>query len=139
MYDPLRADNEERSAELFRAHAHAAELPVEPTERVAALIEQTASHGARTGDGALLDDIDLAVLGASPRAYDRYEGQVRQEYAEVEERLFRAGRERILRSFLETTAIYATEFFGLRLEAQARSNLSRSLTALQESEPGKRS
>ena len=139
VYDPRRTDNEKCSAELFKTHAQAAKLPDEPTERVVALIEGTASHSTRTGDGALLNDIDLAVLGASPHAYDRYEDQLHQEYAHVEEQLFRAGRERILRSFLEATAIYATRFFRQRLEAQARLNLSRSLTALQESEPGRMS
>lgn len=131
VYDQWRSDNEQRSAELFRGHAQARALPLEPTARICALIEGTASHRSRHGDSALLNDIDLAVLGASPARYEIYEQQVRSEYAALEERLFRAGRERVVRSFLETTAIYGTPFFGERLEAQARRNLGRALTHLQ--------
>jgi predicted metal-dependent HD superfamily phosphohydrolase len=135
VYDPWRTDNENRSAKLFRFHARASHLPEAQTARIASLIEGTATHGASHGDGALLNDIDLAVLGASPHGYARYECQIRREYEHVEEPMFRAGRERILRAFLEWPSIYSTPFFGQRLETQARTNLSRSLAALQCSEP----
>ncbi|MEM9490998.1 MAG: hypothetical protein AAGC55_17750 [Myxococcota bacterium] len=130
VYDPRRTDNEKRSAELFTAHARASQLPQAPIERIVRLIEGTASHSAHDRDGALLNDIDLTILGAPPHLYARYEEQIREEYRHVDERLFRAGRERILRSFLATTAIYSTPFFSKRLETQARSNLSRALVAL---------
>lgn len=130
VYDPRRVDNEERSAQMFRAHAHASGLPDSSIERVAALIEGTATHQARDADAALVNDIDLAVLGSSPRAFARYEERIRDEYAHVDELAFRAGREAVLRSFLESTSIYATPFFSKRLETQARRNLSRSLSAL---------
>lgn len=127
---PGGIDNEKRSAELFRAHADASCLPNGPAERIVGMIESTALHGACDGDGALVNDIDLAVLGSSPHQFARYEAAIRKEYEHVDERLFRAGRERILRSFLEGTSIYRTPFFGERLEAQARTNLSQALRAL---------
>lgn len=128
---PGHIDNEVRSAELFRAHAAASHLPDGPSERIAALIEGTALHRAHDGDGALLNDIDLAVLGSSPDRFARYEEQIRREYAHVDDRAFRAGREQILRSFLETDSIFRTPFFSQRLEAQARTNLTRALAALE--------
>jgi predicted metal-dependent HD superfamily phosphohydrolase len=132
VYDPRRVDNERRSAELFRAHARASHLPAASIERIVALIEGTAAHRVRDGDGALVNDIDIAVLGSSPHAFLRYEDEIREEYRHVDEALFRVGRERILRSFFEVDSIYSTPFFSLRLEAQARTNLSRSLSALRE-------
>ena len=131
VYVPQRSDNEVRSAELFRAHARASRLADGPTERIAALIEGTALHRAQNKDGALLNDIDLAVLGSSPHRFARYERQIREEYGHVDQRLFHAGRERILRAFLEAAAIYETSFFSQRLEAQAHGNLSRALLTLQ--------
>lgn len=127
---PAGLDNEKRSAELFRAHADASCLPNGPTERIVGMIEGTAHHHAWDRDGALVNDIDLAVLGSSPHQFARYEAAIRKEYEHVDERLFRAGRERILRSFLEGTSIYRTPFFLERLEVQARSNLSQALLAL---------
>lgn len=135
VYDPGRVDNEARSADVFRDDARACGLPEAAASRIAALIESTAHQGGaprdlRDADVALVHDIDLSILGASPHLFARYEAQIREEYRHVEEALFRAGRETVLRSFLETTSIYATPFFGQRLEAQARTNLGRSLAAL---------
>ena len=75
------------------------------------------------------------MLGSSPHRYALYEAQVRQEFEHVEERLFNAGRARILHAFLEQTSIYATRFFELRLEAEARANLSNALRRLSGGEP----
>jgi predicted metal-dependent HD superfamily phosphohydrolase len=130
VYAPLRIDNEKRSAELFLAHAQASHLPAGPTARIVVLIEGTALHRAHDADGALLNDIDLAVLGSSPRQFARYEEQIREEHGQVDERVFRTGREQILKSFLDATSIYGTQFFSQRLVALARANLSRSLLAL---------
>ena len=132
VYDPLRTDNERQSAVLFGAHAASAGLAVEPARRISALIEGTASHSSCSGDAALVNDIDLAVLGASPRRYDLFEEQVRTEYAQIEFQDYRAGRARVLRAFLEKTTIYSTQMFERRLEAQARWNLPHALADLED-------
>ena len=62
--------------------------------------------------------------------FDRYERQVRQEYAFVSEPDWRAGRARILRVFLDRPRIFLTPEFA-PLEAPARANLERSIEALQ--------
>jgi predicted metal-dependent HD superfamily phosphohydrolase len=110
--------------------------PPECVERVVALIQSTAHHSAAKGDAALLADIDLAILGAPPTRYRRYERDVRSEYAAVADVQYRAARARVLRGFLERLAIYRTPYFASRLEAQARSNLSNALSAL-DSDGGK--
>ena len=137
IYEPLASDNEARSAEELRRLAREAEVPTEVVDRIARLIQSTATHDARLGDAALLSDIDLTILGASPARYARYEREVRREYTAIDEASYRLGRARVLRGFLERIEIYRTPRLAARLEAQARDNLSSALRALEQSEKGR--
>jgi predicted metal-dependent HD superfamily phosphohydrolase len=137
IYDPLASDNEARSAGKLRQLARAAEMPTAAVERIAGLIESTATHEATSGDAALLSDIDLTILGASRARYARYELEVRREYAAINKASYRLGRARVLRGFLERIEIYRTPRLAARLEAQARDNLSSALLALEQSEKGR--
>jgi predicted metal-dependent HD superfamily phosphohydrolase len=134
IYEPLASDNEARSAEELRRLARAAGIPPEAVERIAGLIESTATHEATSVDAAFLSDIDLAILGSSPARYARYERDVRREYAAVDEASYQKGRAQVLRGFLERVEIYRTPRLAARLEAQARDNLSSALSALEQSE-----
>jgi predicted metal-dependent HD superfamily phosphohydrolase len=137
MYEPLASDNEARSAQELRQLAREAGMPTEAVERIVGLIESTATHDAGSGDAALLSDIDLAILGAPPARYARYEREVRREYAAIDEASYRVGRAQVLRGFLERVEIYRTPRLAARLEAQARDNLSSALRALEQSEKGR--
>jgi predicted metal-dependent HD superfamily phosphohydrolase len=136
IYEPLASDNEARSAEMFRQLAREAGVSTEATERIARLIDSTETHEATSGEAALLSDIDLAILGASPARYARYERDVRREYAAIDEASYRKGRAQVLRGFLERVEIYRTPRLAARLEAQARDNLGSALTALEPSQEG---
>lgn len=132
VYDPLRDDNEERSADWARDSVLAAGCTPELAERIALLVMATKTHVARDDDvdAALLLDIDLAILGAAGARFDEYERQVRAEYAHVPQDAFDAGRARILQSFLERPRIYLTDAYRDALEAPARANLQCSLSRL---------
>jgi predicted metal-dependent HD superfamily phosphohydrolase len=136
IYEPLASDNEARSAEKLRQLAREARVPTEAVERIARLIESTATHEATSVDAALLSDIDLAILGSSPARYARYERDVRREYAAVDEVPYQKGRAEVLRGFLERVEIYRTSRLAARLEAQAQDNLGSALSALEQSEEG---
>ena len=129
VYDPRAADNEERSADLaaglLAAGGAAAAVPA-----VRALILAT-RHAAppEEPDARYVVDADLSILGADPAAFDRYEAQVRREYAFVPDAEWRERRPRVLRRFLDRGRIYETPEFA-RLEAPARANLARSLLRL---------
>ena len=134
IYVPGAKDNEQRSAELARAHAAALGAD---GGRVAHLIELTARHGALVPedvagdpDAAHFLDVDMAVLGAAPGAFDTYDANVRFEYSEVPLRAYRAGRAAFLAGILAKPRIYLSSFFHSLLDAQARANLSRALEAL---------
>ena len=79
---------------------------------------------------ALLQDIDLSILGAEAELYDCYEGWSQQEYAFVPEEAFRKGRGAILKSFLDQGVIYHTHELREELEGSARNNLNRVLEKL---------
>jgi predicted metal-dependent HD superfamily phosphohydrolase len=133
VYDPARSDNEAASADLARRDLAALGASEPEREEVARLILLTKGHAVPARDrlGAVLVSIDLAILGRSPEAYDRYAAQVRQEYAFVPDEAFRAGRAAVLRHFLDAPAIYPDPRFRDRLEAPARANLERELASLQ--------
>jgi predicted metal-dependent HD superfamily phosphohydrolase len=132
IYDPTRADNEERSAEWAWRSILAAGLAEDVAQRVQAMVLATKGHEA--GDDAdtrLLLDIDLAILGSAPARFDEFGEQVRAEYAHVPEPEFRARRARVLAGFLARPRIYATAPFHDALEHRARENLTRTIAALQ--------
>ncbi|OHV86548.1 HD domain-containing protein [Mesorhizobium sp. ORS 3428] len=137
VYDSRAKDNEAKSAALAEKKL-AGRLDTERLGRIAAMINATANHqlpplddekAAR--DAALFLDMDLAILGADPDAFDAYEKAVRREYGWVEEPMWRAGRAAVLKSFLARPHIFHTDSFRRRFEAQARENLARSLQELQ--------
>lgn len=131
VYDPRRADNEERSADWARAAVLAAGCDAQVADRVRALVLATRQHEAGDDpDTQLLLDIDLAILGASYARFDEYERQVRAEYAHVPDDAFRAGRRQRLQAFQDRPQIYATAVYRETLEPRARENLRRSIERL---------
>ena len=85
--------------------------------------------GARR-DAALFLDMDLAILGAAPAAFDAYEQAVRREYGWVADPAWRAGRAAVLKTFLARPHIFHTREFRDCFERQARENMTRSLAVL---------
>jgi len=130
VYDPRAKDNEERSAGYAKRILGEGGVRPEVGEQVTGLIMATChASPPEAPDACYVVDADLSILGGSPAEFDRYEGQVRQEYAFVSESDWRTGRARILGVFLERPRIFLTPEFA-SLEAPARANLERSLERL---------
>lgn len=121
VYRPRAGDNEARSADLVR-----------PISRRAAELVLATRHAAppEDPDAELVVDVDLAILGQPAERFDRYEEEIRREYAWVPGFLFRRRRAAVLRAFLDRPSIYRTPRFRARWEARARANLERSLARL---------
>ena len=133
IYDPRATDNEARSADWFAQHFADSDLTDQQRARVHELILATIHpHPPTDPDMALLQDIDLSILGADAELYDRYEGWIRQEYEFVPGTAFRKGRSAVLRSFLDQGVIYHTAELREKLELPARENLSRALENLRD-------
>ena len=137
IYDSRAKDNEARSAALAERKLAGRTQPAR-LARIMAMINATATHqlpaledeGA-AGDAAFLLDMDLAILGAGPGAFDAYEQAVRREYGWVEEPMWRAGRASVLKTFLARPRIFHTAEFRRRFEPRARRNIERSLAMLE--------
>lgn len=137
IYDPQAKDNEEQSAVLLERDAQG-HLPSEDIAFAATIVRATTAHKVPEGlspedaaDTALFLDLDLSILGAPTHVYDRYETDIRQEYAFVPEAAFRAGRGAILKSFLARERLYLTDLAHTDWEASARVNLARAIAALE--------
>lgn len=134
VYQVGAPDNEQQSArratECVSTHLTGAGID---TDLVGALIALTARHGKLApGDvdeeAALFLDCDMAVLGASPEVYDRYEADVAQEYLQVyPPALYSQGRKHFLQGLLARERIYLSPFFHALLDQAARANLRRAL------------
>lgn len=134
VYQVGAPDNEQQSARRATecVNTHLAQAGID-TGLVVELIELTARHGKLApGDvgeeAALFLDCDMAVLGAAPEVYDRYEQDVAQEYLQVyPPALYSHGRRQFLEGLLARERIYLSPFFHALLDAAARANLRRAL------------
>jgi predicted metal-dependent HD superfamily phosphohydrolase len=131
IYDTRRPDNEAESAAYARRVLLEAGATGDTARSVERMIMAT-RHDAvpATTEEELVVDVDLSILGARHERFQQYEEQIRQEYAWVEEGVFRQARMAILRSFLDRPSIYMTERFRADLEARARANLTWSIGRL---------
>lgn len=127
VYDPRRKDNESQSADLATVVLDVGGFPSSFIDTVHGLvlatIPGTPPHDA---DGAVLIDCDLAILGASPEAFDEYERQIRREYDFVAPLAFVAGRMALIHRLLALPSIYVTQAMRLGCEPHAQANLRRS-------------
>ncbi len=131
LYAIGATDNEQRSADWAGTELRVAGAPQAVADRVQALVMVT-RHDKRpqTPDEALLLDVDLAILGAPAAVFDAYEQQIMREYAAVPPAAFRRNRARILQGFLDREQLYHTPRWRDQREAQARTNLARSIRTL---------
>ncbi len=128
VYDPRRADNEEQSARLARHVLLTEGVEMGLVESVAAMIRLTShERDDLEGDAAVLCDVDLAILGAEPERFDRYDAAIRREYDWVPEEIYNRGRGRVLARFLDRPHIYHSPFFRDGREKRARENIARAI------------
>lgn len=104
VYNPHASDNEEQSALLMAKILEPLKLPtIDLIAQAQTLILATQEHLVAPDKLAqILIDADLAILAAHPDDYDKYAAAVRQEYAQVPDDLFYAGR----LQFLEKVQAY---------------------------------
>lgn len=140
IYDPMRADNELKSAEyaIDRLQPY---LTDAQCSYIYALIMMTATHQLdkltdqqKCSDAAYLLDMDLSILGASWSEYEHYAQAIRCEYAHVPMHDYRTGRIAVLKKLSAPPQLYLTDYYHERLEAQARNNIEREIMLLRASE-----
>ncbi len=134
IYKPLSKTNEEDSANFAISALSKLNFPQKRIEKVAHIIRRTKNHFFREEgesiDLQLMLDLDLMSLGGSPENYDINTKNIRKEYKIVPETLFRAGRKKVLKQFLDAQAIFRTPYFYEKYELQARLNLQHEIKKL---------
>ena len=132
VYVPGADDNEVQSANLAASLLQPLALDPAQLAELRRLILLTASHRAAPGDGNghVLLDADLAILGAVAARYDEYAAAIRREYAHLTPEQFRRGRAQLLRQMLERDFLYYTPPMRAEREGRARHNMERELAHL---------
>ncbi|MEI8223842.1 MAG: pantetheine-phosphate adenylyltransferase [bacterium] len=123
-----RHQNEERSGQVARELALELGLPLSFAEKADEMILATKHEKpTRDRDTQILLDLDLMVLGANERLFQKYEEGIRKEYDWVYDEQFYPRRLNILQTFMHRSHIYFTDYFRSRYEKQAKENLNRSI------------
>jgi predicted metal-dependent HD superfamily phosphohydrolase len=124
IYNSLRSNNEERSAELAKKRMkqisvanHSIKLCIEQILATKSHIESTHS------DTNYFTDADLSVLGHPWEAYSLYYKNVRAEYSIYPDFVNNPGRIKALKHFMSMDRIFKTDTFYNKFETQARQNL----------------
>jgi predicted metal-dependent HD superfamily phosphohydrolase len=131
VYNALKHDNEEKSALFAQRSLQKLSVSWPQIEHCMAQIIATKSHQISDNtDTNLLTDADLSVLGQDWPIYQQYYQQVRKEYSIYPDFVYKPGRKKVLRHFLEMEHIFKTEAFAQRLETQARHNMKQELSEL---------
>lgn len=127
VYNTLKSNNEERSADLAVKRLKAISIPEQPIAFCRHLILATKKHEPGDEETNLFTDADLSILGADAETYRRYSEQIRQEYAIYPDLVYNPGRKKVLMHFLAMPNIYKTKEFAAKYEAQARINIETEL------------
>jgi len=131
VYNAAKTDNEVNSAEVACLNMAKIGVPSAKIETCKTQIIATKSHNASAdNDTKYLLDFDLAILGEPAERYIEYTQQIRAEYAVYTDEEYNFGRKRAITHFLAMDRIFKTEELYLRLEQQARSNLSQERDSL---------
>jgi predicted metal-dependent HD superfamily phosphohydrolase len=132
IYNPLRQDNEEQSAELAVKRLNQLSYPLHKSAICYAQILATKGHQLnKDSDTNLFTDADLSILGSNETTYSQYATDIRKEYAAYPDIIYKKGRAKVLQHFLQMQRIYKTAYFYERFEKQARLNVTAELKQLQ--------
>jgi len=125
IYRATRKDNEVKSAEYALDVLLESIVPSLELEYLKSLIVSTKKHEYLIDnfDNRFLLDIDLGVLAASRDTYTQYASAIREEYRIYTNFLYKKGRRKVLKHFLEREWIYFTNAFRDLHESDARANL----------------
>jgi predicted metal-dependent HD superfamily phosphohydrolase len=126
IYNPLKTNNEEKSAELAEKRMRQISVPADITELCKNQILATKSHlKSIDNDTNYFTDADLSVLGQTWEVYSQYFKNIRKEYSIYPDFVYNPGRKKVLNHFLSMNRIYKTGYFFNNFEIQAKINLQR--------------
>jgi predicted metal-dependent HD superfamily phosphohydrolase len=132
VYDTLRQDNEEASA-AYASSMLSKLLPANNMAKVTDLILATKGHNNSPDlDTNYFVDADLAILGSPMERYQVYLKEIRSEYAQYPDAVYRPGRTKVMQHFLEMREIFKTPVFYNKYEERARENIIMEIESLRD-------
>ncbi|MFA8301349.1 MAG: hypothetical protein ACEPOV_14370 [Hyphomicrobiales bacterium] len=134
IYNAKRTDNEDKSAILASKHLSKLNVPEEIISKCQEYIIATKRHKACScSDTNMFLDMDLAILGESQLVYNRYSLFIRQEYSCYSDIQYNCRRIILLQRLLSRKRIFKTDLFFNLYEQQARNNINKEITFLENS------
>jgi len=131
VYNVLKSDNEEQSAEFAQTRLKAIDVPLPIIDTCYKQIIATKKHAfSDNTDTNYFTDADLSILGKDSETYTTYTQQVRKEYSIYPDLFYKPGRKKVLQHFLEMDSIFKTDYFFTKYETAAKQNLSKELETL---------
>lgn len=133
IYKSTKKDNEEQSAVFYEKALKTIKFDDFKMKKVKNLIISTKKHElllTENNDNAYLLDLDLSILGTDWNTYKTYIKNIRKEYKIYPDFMYKPGRKKVLKHFLERDSLYFTENFKTKFEKQARNNLIQEIEML---------
>lgn len=131
IYNSLKSDNEEQSAELAEKRMKRINVPATIIENCKSQILATKNHRNNSdSDTNFFTDADLSILGKNETIYQTYSKNVRSEYLFYPTEIYNKGRIEVLEHLLNLNRIYKTEYFYSKYEVRARLNISNEIKNL---------
>ncbi|WP_326982659.1 hypothetical protein VUJ46_21255 [Chryseobacterium sp. MYb264] len=124
IYDASSKTNEEKSADFALKRLQQLDVNKADISEIHHQILATKSHQkSENKDTNYLLDVDLSILGKDLETYLEYTKKIRKEYSIYPDLLYKPGRKKVLKHFLELENIFKTNVFKEKYESRARENI----------------
>ncbi|MGE8432081.1 HD domain-containing protein [Chryseobacterium joostei] len=131
VYNATSKSNEEKSALLTETRLAELNLNNDLINAVSTQILATKFHQkSEDEDTNYLLDADLSILGKDLESYLAYTQMIRKEYSIYPDLLYKPGRKKVLKHFLELNSIFKTDYFKEKYEVRAKENISTEIQLL---------
>lgn len=132
IYNVPGSNNEEKSAALAAQRLKECRIPDDVITAVTRFIICTKNHQPNFPQNDLYYflDFDMAILGSPAATYQAYTQAIRQEYKFYPSPLYKAGRKKALKHFIEKEQLFFTGNFRQQFGQQALANITHELDSL---------
>lgn len=131
IYNASSKSNEENSALYAEDRLQQMGLDKDTVSKITKQILATKAHEKSDDrDTNYLLDADLSILGKDWAVYLDYTRKIRNEYSIYPDLLYKPGRKKVLRHFLELENIFKTHEFQEKYEIKAKENIATELKLL---------
>lgn len=107
VYDPSSHTNEEDSIDML---GYAIDILKYDYNEIARIIFDTKTHQPRSEQSAIVCDLDMMILAASPEEYFEYTKKIRKEFSNYTNEQYLEGRLKFLKTLKDTKIFHSPVF-----------------------------